>query len=400
MDIFILDSLLRPIDIVDEFISMIWTERYSEKGDFELVTLSNSANRKRFVFDTMLSINESKKVMRIETIEEVVDSEKGWTLKITGHDLVSITEQRLAIDLDVVDGTINPSWNLSGWIPGDLMELMFFNICFVGDVSPDDIIPFIQDTGTLYPTDTIPEPSAPIEWSQKPASLYSAIKDVGDAYDLGFRLYKDPSASKLYFESYAGSDRTSAQTILPPVIFSSDMANLQNTTEYNDNTKQYNVIVVIYFHKDAFDNDVTTSETVSDPDLVDSTNGFDRKVKTISISSIPETVSDIPAYLQQLGQEELAKSRPIGIFDGEIDKNSDFVYERDYYLGDLVEVRGNNGTVGYMRVVEQIFKEDASGFSSFPSLVTKTFINAGTWKSWKYDVDWVAMGSGEYWNNQ
>lgn len=400
MEIFILDSLLRPIDVVDTFISMIWTERWAEMGDFELVTMSTSANRKRFVFDAMLSINESKRVMRVETIEETIDSEKGSILKIKGRDLVSVLEQRLAITLDIIDSTISASWNLYGWIPGDLMEQMFFDICFAGNVSADDIIPFIQDTGTLYPVDTIPEPSTPIEWAQKPASLYSAIRDIANSYDLGFRLYKDPNASKLYFESYAGSDRTSVQSVLPPVIFSSDMLNLQDTTEYNDNSKQYNVIVVIYFHKDAFDNDVTTSATVSDPDLLLSTNGFDRKVKTISITSIPDDIADIPAYLQQLGAEELIKSRPTGVFDGEIDKNSDFVYERDYYLGDLVEVRGNNGAAGYMRVVEQIFKDDATGQSSYPSLITKTFINPGTWRSWKYDIDWSAMGSGEYWNNQ
>jgi hypothetical protein len=88
------------------------------------------------------------------------------------------------------------------------------------------------------------------------------------------------------------------------------------------------------------------------------------------------------------------------VYDGEIAKNTTFVYERDYNLGDLVEVRGNDGGTAYMRVVEQIFSSDVSGDSVYPSLITKSFINPGTWASWKYNVEWSAMGSDEYWSTQ
>jgi len=84
MEIFILDALLRPIDVVDEYISFIWTERYSEKGDFQLVTLSNPANKRRFVADTMISIAESKRIMRVHKVEEKDDEDNGVTLTIKG----------------------------------------------------------------------------------------------------------------------------------------------------------------------------------------------------------------------------------------------------------------------------------------------------------------------------
>lgn len=402
MDIYILDALIRPIDVIDEFVSLIWTERWAEMGDFELITLSTPANKKRFVFDTMISIPDSKRVMQVETIEEEVDFENGAVLKIKGREIISITEKRAAVSISPFDGLIRSSWNLYGWSPTGLIEYFFFSICLYEEFSAADTIPFLQDQGeTLYPPGTIPVPSpSGIEWAQKPASLYSAMTDVAKAYDIGFRLYKDPDASKLYFEAYTGSDRTSAQTTLPAVIFSDDMSNLQNTKEYSDNTNHYNVVVVIYIYKDASDNEVTISETVSDPELAFSSGGFDRKVKPLVITSVPNDIVDIPAYLQQLGAEELEKSRTSTVFDGEIDETGDYLYERDYFLGDLVEVRGNNGGSAYMRVVEQIIKEDKEGKSSYPSLITKTSINPGTWASWKYDVDWSAMGSTEYWANQ
>jgi hypothetical protein len=407
MDVFILDALLRPIDVVDEFESIIWTERYAEMGDFELVTRSTPSNRKRFVYDTMISIPDSKRIMRVETIEETEDLDKGTVLKIKGRELVSILEQRSHLSRDVFEpnvGMIKATSGYYGWTPKELMVLFVFKFCYPPcELSDGDEIPFLQIEGTLYPEDTNPElGSEGIEWSQKPASLYSSIVDVSKAYDTGFRLYKDPNASKLYFEGYVGCDRTSAQTVHPPVIFSSDMTNLQGTTEFSDNTKHFNVVVAIYYYKDEFDNDISLSEIVSDPELAFSSGGFDQKTKFISITQLPEgmEIEGVPAYLQQLAKEELTRSRPSAVYDGEIDQSADFIYERDYYLGDIVEVRGNNGGTAYMRVVEQIIKEDSNGKTAYPSLITKTSINPGTWASWKYDIEWSAMGSEEYWSNQ
>jgi len=400
MEVYILDTLLRRIDVVDTFISMIWTERFAEMGDFELVTLSNSANRKRFVSDTMIMINSSNRIMRIETIEETSDLEKGVTIKIKGRELLSILDSRVAVSLNAFTDLIDPVWSFINHPPAEIMREIFYSICVAGDISADDIIPYIETEETLYPTDTIPEPTDMMDWAQKPASVYSALRDLAETYDLGFRLYKDPNVTKLYFNVYAGSDRTSAQTALPAVIFSADMENLQNTTEYTDNSNQFNVVQVIYVYKDVDDTDITASVIVSDPDLLLSTNSFDRKAKVHMVTAIPEDVVDIETFLIQTGKEELLKSRPIGAFDGEVDKTTKYVYETDYYLGDLVEIRGNNGSTGYMRVTEQIRIEDAAGERSYPTLVTKTFINPGTWASWKYDIEWSAMGSEEYWSNQ
>lgn len=408
MEIFILDALLRPIDIVDQFVSFIWTERYAEKGDFQLVTLSTPSNRKRFVYDTMLMINESKRIMRVNTIEETIDEDNGSTLTIKGFELVSVLEQRIFALKETVGsdiGQIRPvSYFESGWTPIELPDFFVQTMCYPPcELSAGDAIPYLQPSGSIYPSGNLPAP-APVNflWEQKVASLYSAVYDVCNAYDMGFRLYKDPNATKLYFETYLGIDRTSGQTIYPPVVFSSDMSNLENTTEYNDNTTEYNVIVAMYEFNN--ENDIPSSRhvIVSRPELALSSGGFDQKTKFITITQIPETMTlpQVPAYLEQIAQEELTRSRPTAIYDGEIDQNADFIYERDYYLGDLVEVRGNNGGGAYMRVVEQIIKEDANGVASYPSLVNKDSIMPGTWRSWKYDVNWKDMGSGEYWNNQ
>jgi hypothetical protein len=403
MDIFILDTLLRPIDIVDQYVSFIWTERWDRMGDFELVTFATPNNRRRFVADTKLSITQSKRVMIVETTEETDDVETGSVLKVKGRCLNSLLEKRVAASVSTFTSLILSTWDTSGFSPKELLPLYFFQICYDGDLSSGDIIPFIQLSGTLYPVENIPDPYPDgIEYSLKPKDLYAAMREMCDAYDIGFRFYRDPNASKLYFEATMGCDRTTAQTDFPPVTFSQDMANLIDTTAFTDYSKYYNAVQVIYFYKDEFENDITMSEFVKAPELDFSEGGFDQKTKLLSVTQLPEDMLlvDAPAYLIKLGQEELGKSRPVNLYDGEVSKNSTYVYETHYNLGDIVEVRGNDGGIAFMRVVEQIFKSDSSGDAAYPSLITKSAVLPGTWASWKYDVEWSAMGSGEFWSNQ
>jgi hypothetical protein len=413
MEIFILDSLLRRIDVVDKYESFVWAERFALKGDFQLVIQATPANRNRFVEDTMLMIDNSDRIMRVKTVEDKTDEEKGALLTVKGFELSSILEERVMALINGAAphvGMLRAVSYFSAVTPRHLIDLFVNIICYPpAALNAGDTIPFLQNIGSasLYPASNRPEPAPTgITWEQKIASLYSAITDVCKAYDLGFRLYKDPNASKLYFEAYVGCDRTTAQAMYSPVVFSSDMSNLVSTTQYSDNTTHFNVVMALYEYPNPTTGEspttLTISSTVSDPQLAFSSGGFDQKTKYISITQLPDGMAlvDVPAYLQQLAKEELTRSRPTNVYDGEVDQHSQFVYGRDYYLGDLVEVRGDDGGGAFMRVEEQIFKYDANGFASYPSLVTKESINPGTWRSWKYDIDWVDMGSSEYWNNQ
>lgn len=409
MEIYILDKLLRPIDVVDEFISMIWTERNAEWGDFELVTLSTTSNVRRFVHGTMISITESKRVMIVEYTEETYDPDKGRTLKVKGRDLVSILEKRRAVYRSPFDDRIKPIWYMSGWGPAGTARYMFWKMCVDADLVATDAIPFIQwgdgtipAWETLYPPDTIEEDLVPQIHGQKIDSLYNAIKGICDANDFGFRMYKHPEQSKLYFNVYTGNDRTTAQTELEPVIFSADMDTLQNTTEFSDSTIEYNVVHVIYTYEEEGTGNPNSIDTiVYDPEFaLEDGSGFDRKVKTIVITTIPEEVTNTLEYMEQLGKDELAKSRPLGALDGEVNQYSNYVYDVDYFLGDMVEVRSSTGASSFMRVEEQIIVQDSNGQRSYPGLVSRRFINPGTWASWKYDVEWESMGSDEYWSTQ
>lgn len=398
MEVLILDKLLRPIDVVDTFVSIIFTEKVADQGDFQLVTLSTPANKKRFVTNTWVTITDSKRVMVVTTVNDAVDSDGRAMLKIKGEEITRVLGARNA--LKAIVGGVAPTWVITDQ-PADVMRHIFHQICRLGTVAAADIIPFIQPAvDTLYPASTIPEPSFEIEWEQKPDSVLAAEKELAVIFDLGFRLYRDPSLSKLYFDVYAGSDRTTAQTFHPAVIFSPDLENLQNLEEFKDVSTEYNVIRVVYvYHDDVTDTDVAQTVVVSNSDLTPP-EGFDRRTKVLMISNVPEEITDVTAYLTACGRDELMKSRPFAAFDGQVSRDSQYVYERDYFLGDLVEFQGNNGESAYMRVEEYIHVEDEQGQRSYPTLAIRQFNEPGTWASYKYNVDWSAMGSEEYWANQ
>ena len=88
--------------------------------------------------------------------------------------------------------------------------------------------------------------------------------------------------------------------------------------------------------------------------------------------------------------------------DGEIRQNSQYVYNRDYYLGDLVEMRNVDGVANQMRVTEQIFVSDKEGERTYPTLAINTFVSTGSWLSMYPGLSWVDLDTNttDVWENQ
>lgn len=369
MEVYILDSLLRRIEVVDDFESLIWTERFADIGDFEIDIKSTPATRGLFTTGTRLAINNSYRVMTVDNTEDSTDEDGKATLKVKGQSLEAILDDRVAKNT-LSDTTTEPKWVITA-TPGNVARTMFDHICRDGELDPADVIPFLMP-GTFLPEDTIPESTTEILWEQDPDSLYNAIKKLVDLYELGFRLVRNFDTSQLYFDIYAGIDRTTRQTILPPVVFSPDLDNLQNTTEFKTTQQAKNVAYV--FSEAGFE--VVYGENV-DPDV----EGFERHILVVN-ADVTVDNPDISGALIQAGQEALIQNRAQSYFDGELNQNGQYVYGIDYNVGDLVEMRNVDGIITYKRVTEQIFVCDAQGERSYPTLVEDMFQNTIDWLSY------------------
>lgn len=371
MEVYILDDFLRRTAVVDLYESLIWTDRYADKGDFELVVPSLNQHRRLLVPGTQLALTDSDRVMTIETADIKTDQEGRTLLTATGVSLEQMLEDRIATD-GVSWMTEGGKWVVSG-TPGNVCREIFKRICIDGMLNIGDIIPFIQQ-GVYYPAGSIPETAQTFAFEIPMGTLYKAVKDICDMYDLGFRLVRAGDTSKLHFEIYTGDDRTTQQSVRTPVIFSPDLDNLQNVSEMQTISGTKNIAYV--FGK-------TTSLIVYGNDATSDTAGFDRRVLHVDASDIDEinpTIRD--ALMNQRGTEALAGHRPLSAFDGEINQYSKYKYMRDYRLGDLIEMRNSDGATNHMRVTEQIFVSDIQGDRSYPTLMFNRLITPGSWDSW------------------
>lgn len=456
MELYILDSLLRRSVVIDRFESMIWTERFTGWGDFELLIYSTLESRSLFTAGTRLSMSDSYSVMTVEVVEDKVDSEGRSLLHVSGRSLEAILDERVARNT-FADLTAVPKWIITG-TPGVIMRKIFDDICRTNANFDEDEIPYLVP-GSVFPPSNIPEPTGVITVELELTTVYKAIKELGEAYDLGFRLLRRDDDSELFFDIYSGNDRTTLQTILAPVVFSPELDNLTNISELTSITDYKNVAYV--FHKsgvqiitadgvstevegfarrilpvDASDitlperpytlstaqqesinagialttsldahktalrklldkvkllpadvtaiNTVTSSSTLTTAQKTDITNA-----KNTSVAYDATEIAWLNNALQQRGKDELAKNRSISAFDGELTIKTGYIYEIDYQLGDLVEMRNSDGVTNQMRVTEQIFVSDGEGERAYPTLAIDLFVTPGSWFAWDANQVWL-----------
>jgi Siphovirus ReqiPepy6 Gp37-like protein len=388
MEAYTLDPLLRRINVIDRFESLIWTERFKAFGDFEMEIESTQATRTLLKTGTLLAMNESHRIMTVETSEDGLDSEGRRMLSVKGRSLEAILFDRVAKN-STADLTTSPKWIITDE-PAKVARKIFHDICVTGVLDPADVIPFIIE-GTFMPEDTIAEPLDPITVEMEPTTVYTAIEQICSVWNLGFRILRNYDESELYFDVYTGSDRTTAQTVLPPVIFTPSLDNLQNTKEFTTIEKAKNVA---YVYSPAGFQKVYPVGV--DPEV----EGFERRVLVVNATDITSDNPDVTAALIQRGNEELSKNRTFQAFDGEISRFSQYKYGTHYNLGDVIEMRNTDGVINNMRVSEQIFVSDREGERSYPTLTLNTFITTGSWLSWLNNKVWADMGATEYWNTQ
>ena len=385
MEVYVLDDLLRRIAVIDRYESLIWTERWQAVGDFELLLESSRNTRGLLRTGKHLAMTDSDRVMEIKYVENKIDDEGRKLLKVTGPSLEKVLEDRIATE-GMFGLTDEPDWLIVN-TPGNIARYIFQKICVEGILDPGDILPFYKP-GNMYPADTIPE-EATSYLSEIPVStVLKAITDLCTPYELGFRLTRNFDKSELYFNVYSGNNRTTQQSVFTPVIFSPELENMKNVTEVQS-IQDYKNTAYVFSKNGAV---VVYAENI-DPDI----SGFERRVLLVDANDVDlEAGAELTSILHNKGLDALAKANSLYMFDGEVDQYSPFKYGRDYFLGDLVEMRNSDGATNHMRVTEQIFVSDGEGDRSYPTLTIKQYIMPGTWESWGGET-WDG-GSDEYWD--
>lgn len=387
MELYILDSSFKRESLVEGYESLLWAERFNEIGDFNFVMPNTASNKALFQPGLYFGLNKSDRIMKLETAEPATDDEGRKTLKLSGRSIEYILNGRVIWGSKVALGD-NPEYSVSGTPANIITQTISAEL--ITDTTASNNIPNCLTT-SLYPTDTIAFPSETITVSIKtPTPLYEYVKDIAKTYSLGFRIYRGPDNGYVYYNTYAGSDRSTGQATLPPVLFSPDLDNIVNMSSIKSIEPTYSGCYV--WSKLGYNTVYPEGYSTSFP------AGLNRILFPIVVTE-PEaltTSEQQAAYRIQKGQEALKARQDLFVLDGEIPQSIDYVYNQDYYLGDLVDVRDETGAINRMRVTEQIFTEDEAGERSYPTLEAETLIMPGTWAARSALETWPdAIGAWE-----
>jgi hypothetical protein len=147
---------------------------------------------------------------------------------------------------------------------------------------------------------------------------------------IGWNIYINPDYSGMTFDTYISADRTTKQTTVPPVVFSSDFGNIQKI-DYIESIKDWaNSIYII------FENEQEVATYISTNNQKDGiAKSFNRK--EIILESNQNTNSSALSD----GISELNKRPKINSFECEIidNPNTMSTFEKDWFLGDFVSIQ-------------------------------------------------------------
>ena len=79
------------------------------------------------------------------------------------------------------------------------------------------------------------------------------------------------------------------------------------------------------------------------------------------------TTDEYNEALEQRGLEKLAENTQTKSFAGEVETSILFVYGRDFFMGDIVQIENEFGISGTARVIEFVRTQDKDGIKMYPT---------------------------------
>lgn len=351
MEVNVLNTNFESVAIIDEFESLIWTDRYDEAGDFELFVAMNKRLLEFLKQDYYLWNAESEHMMIIEQINITSNVEEGNKLIVTGRSLESILDRRIIWGQKVLTGNLQDA----------IFILLQENV-----IAP--VIPERRIDNFIFSYSDNPKITAlTIDTQYTGDNLYEVISTLCKKNSIGFKITLNNS-NQFEFMLYAGEDRSYEQTKNPFVIFSPDFENIINSNYLESGKTMKNVTLV------AGEGEGAERKTIS----VGTASGLTRRELFTDARDISSdigsgetlTISEYNEQLKQRGIENLTDYGAVVSFDGEVEATRMFKYGTDFYIGDIVQIANEYGHEGTAYISEFIMSQSESGISMYPTFKT------------------------------
>jgi Siphovirus ReqiPepy6 Gp37-like protein len=390
--------------LVDDYSSLVWTERYLDYGEFQLNIPAQKAVRP-FYPGTLFGIDSSPCVMLAESQQESVNDEGYPEIVITGRSAESILENRvlwaphgsdltLARTYTYLDAALLYIWG--GLLNGTTSDVGY-TVARPAEISLNSKI-----------TDAILTDSSPAT-SLTPQKITVALGQVGPKVrefltkaGRGIRCVRpvsnvdgvqqisvDPAngANKglitrtpmsgvtwsLRFDVYSGIDHANPPPGYDVVYFSSEAGHLDDidikTTYKEFITNAVHSVDSTYYYGSS-----TPLETPHD---------FGVRHRYIDASQLVSGLTP-PEYVPIItkDQHDFYQTHPNrAILDAKVTSGTPFVYGQHYNLGDLVMMRHIDRERRAL-VSEYTRIDDAEGFREFPGMIAFDDMTSGVLRDW------------------
>lgn len=375
-DVLVYDDNWELQTIVDNYESLVWTDKAKECGDFELYMYYNPDLWKIIKLGTFLRIQDSEHTMMVSKRDLKDTFEDAPRMIFTGKSMECITSRRVVYkQIDVTD------------TPGNIVNKLLDENCidgpFLQQFAPDPTDPSKKYRGItgLYRDES--------NWRQELGDAQIAKQYLGqNIYEAVSELVKTYSSPRCYIFVHhtddnrwrwrlgTGIDRSWNQGTNEWVTFSSDFNNLKSSEFVQDDEKYANAFYVT--GADPGDKrprlTVPIERAESNTPQSGFISGMKRREKWIDGSSVrlkDDNNRDVPMriYMGELRSYGYASMREYNTdisFVGDVDPNVQWTYMRDYYIGDIVNVIDDMGNGARCAIDGMTITADKNGIVIVP----------------------------------
>lgn len=362
MELYVLDDKYDAISIIDTFESVIWSDRFNDIGDFEIYAPVNISGFESLKTGNYLYRKDNDKIMRINTIEIETDAENGDHIIVTGESLEEILKHYV----------VHPAVTLSGNLQNGVKKLITDFI-----INPTNSARKISNFVFKDSTDSkILSLSFSDQIYCHGENLFDTIQSICIEYKIGFRIFLN-NENQYVFELYSGKDRSYSQEKNPWVVFSPSLDNF-NSSNYVESDKNYasTCYVVCEITRTVIKNttDGQGVEMQEDVPLETEVNielsdaGIKRREIFLDVGKLDtENLSEAISQMTEKGKEKLNDYKKISDFEGVIEPYRQYIYGKDYFVGDIVQVVNKYGREATSRVAEVVYSFDTTGERIIPT---------------------------------
>lgn len=362
--------------VVDNYESLVWTDKAKECGDFELYMYYDPDIWKMIKLGTFLRIQDSEHTMMVDKRDLKDTFEDTPRMIFTGKSMEYITSRRVVYkQIDVTD------------TPGNIVNKLLDENCidgpFLKQFAPD---PTNHDKKYRGITGLYRDES---NWKQELGDVSISKQYLGqNIYEAVSELVKTYSSPMCYIFVHhtddhkwrwrlgTGVNRSWNQGTNEWVTFSSDFNNLKSSEFIQDNEKYANAFYItgadpgdgkprVTVPIERTDNDTPQGGFISGMKRIEKwIDGSNVKLKDDNNKDVPFQiyVNELLSYGHASMREYVTETN----FVGDVDPNVQWTYMKDYNIGDIVNVIDGMGNGAWCAIDGITITADKNGIVILP----------------------------------